>query len=72
MDVSQDTGDTECRCVWACVPDMLRSRAGVGSLHAERCDEDIDDDDDEDEGRGDVFQDVQLKVLALVVQIPLH
>lgn len=58
--------------VSVCVPDAfaLRSHVGVGSLHAERRDEDVHHDDDEDEGRGDVFQNVQLVVFAFVVQIP--
>lgn len=72
---SQDTG-SECRYVMVSVPGVCDlcggSHAGVGFLHAERCDEDVHHHHDEDEGRGDVFQNVQLVVLAFIVQIPLH
>lgn len=45
---------------------------GIWPLDAKGGDEDVDDDDDEDERRGNVLQDVELVVRALVVQVPLH
>lgn len=66
-------------------PSPLRSSADVkpclgwggsglwgGPLDAKCCDEDVHHDDDEDKGGRRVFQDVQLVVLAFIVQVPLH
>lgn len=43
-----------------------------GPLDAKCCDEDVDHDYDEDKGCGYVFQDIQLVVLAFIVQVPLN
>lgn len=48
------------------------SRLWCGPLDAKCCDEDIDHDYDEHEGCGYVFQDIQLVVLAFIVQVPLN
>ena len=43
-----------------------------GLLDTEGCDEDVDHNYDKDEGCGNIFQDVQLVMLGLVIQVPLN
>lgn len=44
----------------------------VGLLDAKCCDEDVDHDNDKDKSCGYIFQDVQLVVLACIIQVPLN
>lgn len=53
-------------------PRLEGSGLWAGPLNAKCCDEDVDHDDDKDKGCGYVFQDVQLVVLAFIVQVPLN
>lgn len=46
--------------------------SGFRLLDAKCRDKDVDHDDDKDKGCGYIFQDVQLIVLACIVQVPLN
>lgn len=47
-----------------------RSRTWRGPLDTKRCDEDVHHNYDENKGCGEVLQDVQLVVHALIIQVP--